>query len=111
MGASQSAQVVEEQEEDDENEEEEDDDDDENVEKERRKFGGDNSLVKKVLEQEPEMLPCHASASPLSPQLSSFRHAASRSFHQGVGPLQCSGSASPSAAILAHFLVGFGGQR
>ncbi|CAH2038040.1 unnamed protein product [Thlaspi arvense] len=32
----------------------------------------DNLLVKKVLEQEPEMLPCHASASPLSPQLSSL---------------------------------------
>ncbi|XP_012567869.1 uncharacterized protein [Cicer arietinum] len=29
-------------------------------------------IVKKVLEQEPEMLPCHASASPLSPQLSSL---------------------------------------
>lgn len=70
MGASQSAQVAEEEEED-ENEEEEEDDD-ENGEKERRQFGGENSLVKKVLEQEPEMLPCHASASPLSPQLSSF---------------------------------------
>lgn len=34
--------------------------------------GDDTSLLKKVLEQEPEMLPCHASASPLSPQLSSF---------------------------------------
>ncbi|KAF2301798.1 hypothetical protein GH714_029417 [Hevea brasiliensis] len=31
-----------------------------------------NNLVKKVLEQEPEILPCHASASPLSPQLSSL---------------------------------------
>lgn len=31
-----------------------------------------NHMVKKVLEQEPEMLPCHASASPLSPQLSSL---------------------------------------
>lgn len=38
---------------------------------ERRDLGHD-SLVKKVLEQEPEILPCHASASPLSPQLSSF---------------------------------------
>ncbi|CAI0552210.1 unnamed protein product [Linum tenue] len=34
--------------------------------------GIDNSLVKKVLEQEPEMLPCYASASPLSPQLSTL---------------------------------------
>uniref|UniRef100_A0A803QKZ1 Uncharacterized protein n=1 Tax=Cannabis sativa TaxID=3483 RepID=A0A803QKZ1_CANSA len=32
----------------------------------------DNHLVKKVLQQEPEMLPCYASASPLSPQLSSL---------------------------------------
>lgn len=69
MGASQSTQVVEDEEEEEEDENEEDD---ENGEKERRQFGGDNILVKKVLEQEPEMLPCHASASPLSPQLSSF---------------------------------------
>ncbi|XP_059669926.1 uncharacterized protein LOC132315607 [Cornus florida] len=62
MGANQSAQVV--QEEDD------DDDADENVE--TRELNDDNSLVKKVLEQEPEMLTYHASASPLSPQLSSF---------------------------------------
>ncbi|KAL6994519.1 hypothetical protein U1Q18_012621 [Sarracenia purpurea var. burkii] len=69
MGASQSAQVVEdEEEEEDEDEEEEEDD---NGVTQRRELG-DNSLVKKVLEQEPEMLPCHASASPLSPQLSSF---------------------------------------
>ncbi|KAF5191153.1 Phosphoglycerate mutase family protein [Thalictrum thalictroides] len=37
---------------------------------ERREFV--NPLMKKVLEQEPEMLPCHSSASPLSPQLSNF---------------------------------------
>lgn len=30
------------------------------------------SLMKKMVEQEPELLPCHASASPLSPQPSSF---------------------------------------
>lgn len=31
-----------------------------------------DNLMKKVVEQEPELLPCHASASPLSPQPSSF---------------------------------------
>ncbi|KAA8530060.1 hypothetical protein F0562_004769 [Nyssa sinensis] len=73
MGASQSVQVVEEDEEEDEEEEEEEEeeDDDDNGENERRQLS-DSTLVKKVLEQEPEMLPCHASASPLSPQLSSF---------------------------------------
>lgn len=29
-------------------------------------------LLKKILQQEPEMLPCHQSASPLSPQLSTY---------------------------------------
>ncbi|XP_019185402.1 PREDICTED: uncharacterized protein LOC109180335 [Ipomoea nil] len=62
MGSSQSIEVA--------------SDDEEQVEEgvgqdERRDLGHD-SLVKKVLEQEPEILPCHASASPLSPQLSSF---------------------------------------
>ncbi|XP_057489319.1 uncharacterized protein LOC130775200 isoform X2 [Actinidia eriantha] len=76
MGATQSAQVMEEEEEEDEVEEEEEDDEveeeeDENVGNEGRELGN-NILVKKVLEQEPEMLPCHASASPLSPQLSSL---------------------------------------
>ncbi|CAL9248545.1 unnamed protein product [Arabidopsis halleri] len=60
MGSSQSAEVG------DEEEEEEDD----NGRSNTRELG--NLLVKKVLEQEPEMLPCHASASPLSPQLSSL---------------------------------------
>ncbi|KAK9272964.1 hypothetical protein L1049_003344 [Liquidambar formosana] len=64
MGSSQSVQTVEE-------EEEEEEDDDDNGEAERRELL-DNHLVKKVLEQEPEMLPCYASASPLSPQLSSL---------------------------------------
>ncbi|XAR52056.1 Fructose-2,6-bisphosphate 2-phosphatase [Bertholletia excelsa] len=71
MGASQSAQVVDEEEEEDEHDEEEEDDDDDNGPNQRRELI-DNNLVKKVLEQEPEMLPCHASASPLSPQFSSF---------------------------------------
>lgn len=62
MGSTQSAQVVEE-----ESEEEEEED---NGEPSRREL--DNHTIKKVLEQEPEMLPCHASASPLSPQLSSL---------------------------------------
>lgn len=72
MGVNQSVQVVEESDEEEEQEEEEDDD-------ERNINGhlvssqlGNNNMVKKVLEQEPEMLPCHASASPLSPQLSSL---------------------------------------
>ncbi|KAL4652991.1 hypothetical protein ACB092_01G269700 [Castanea dentata] len=81
MGSTQSVQQVEESEE--EEEEEEDDDEEEegeenqrerrhNVEANRIREALDNNLVKKVLEQEPEMLPCHASASPLSPQLSSL---------------------------------------
>ncbi|KAJ9189769.1 hypothetical protein P3X46_001023 [Hevea brasiliensis] len=65
MGSTQSVQVPEE---DDESEEEEDD---HNVVGALREIDG-NNLVKKVLEQEPEILPCHASASPLSPQLSSL---------------------------------------
>ncbi|KAL5717361.1 hypothetical protein ACHQM5_010376 [Ranunculus cassubicifolius] len=72
MGSSQSTEV--EQGEEVENEEEEEDDDNDNDnddnEMERREFI--NPLMKKVLEQEPEMLPCHSSASPLSPQLSNF---------------------------------------
>ncbi|XP_022989653.1 uncharacterized protein LOC111486673 [Cucurbita maxima] len=65
MGSAQSGQVAEERE-----EEEEDDDGDDNVEPASGEL--ENYLVKKVLEQEPEMLPCHALASPLSPQLSSL---------------------------------------
>ena len=68
MGSSQSVQAVDE--ESDEEEEEEEDNDGINVNPSNREL--DNNLVKKVLEQEPEMLPCHASASPLSPQLSSL---------------------------------------
>ncbi|KAF8408498.1 hypothetical protein HHK36_007654 [Tetracentron sinense] len=56
MGSAQSVQA---------DDEEEDDD---NGESERRELS--NPSMKKVLEQEPEMLPYHASASPLSPQLS-----------------------------------------
>jgi hypothetical protein len=66
MGSTQSVSAVEEDE-DEEGEEEEEDD---NGEPSRREM--EKHLVKKVLEQEPEMLPCHASASPLSPQLSSL---------------------------------------
>ncbi|XP_047313776.1 uncharacterized protein LOC124917363 [Impatiens glandulifera] len=65
MGANQSAQLDEDE---DENEEEEEEDDDDT----RTPLLVTNNLVKKVLEQEPEMLPCHASASPLSPQLSNL---------------------------------------
>ncbi|KAL4376952.1 hypothetical protein GQ457_02G012810 [Hibiscus cannabinus] len=72
MGSTQSVQAAEEDHEqrsdadDDEDEEEED-----NNEPNLRKLETDH-LVKKVLEQEPEMLPCYASATPLSPQLSSL---------------------------------------
>ncbi|KAL2527717.1 Phosphoglycerate mutase family protein [Abeliophyllum distichum] len=70
MGSSQSIQIPSE----DEQQEEEDEDEDEehNIQTDRRQMLGDDNLVKKVLEQEPEMLPCHASASPLSPQLSTY---------------------------------------
>ncbi|CAN1839050.1 Broad-specificity phosphatase YOR283W [Linum perenne] len=73
MGASQSANEAEELASDD----EEDDDEGEGEEGltgEGRvnAVGTQNSLAKKLLEQEPEMLPCYASASPLSPQLSSL---------------------------------------
>ncbi|XP_028780225.1 uncharacterized protein LOC114736539 isoform X2 [Neltuma alba] len=67
MGSNQSAQVIKES-----DEEEEEDDDERNINGERDRLESDNHLLKKVLEQEPEMLPCRASASPLSPQLSSL---------------------------------------
>lgn len=77
MGSSQSALVGDE--EDDEEEEETDGEEGEEEEEDEENDNGgsnirelDNLLVKRVLEQEPEMLPCHASASPLSPQLSSL---------------------------------------
>ncbi|XP_044501204.1 uncharacterized protein LOC123222477 [Mangifera indica] len=67
MGSGQSVEVVEEESE----EEEEDDEEADNDNPNRRELS-ENHLVKKVLEQEPEMLPYYASASPLSPQLSSL---------------------------------------
>ncbi|KAJ0237883.1 MEF14 [Hirschfeldia incana] len=76
MGAQQSTQVGDDEEEEEEEEqtdveeEEEDHEEDDNSRSNPREL--DNLLVKRVLEQEPEMLPCHASASPLSPQLSSL---------------------------------------
>lgn len=66
MGSTQSVQTLEDEE--DEEEEEEDEEEDRNGVTRQ----GDSHTVKKVLEQEPEMLPCYASASPLSPQLSSL---------------------------------------
>ncbi|CAN8293889.1 unnamed protein product [Cochlearia groenlandica] len=81
MGSSQSSQLLDDEEEEDESEEEEEEEEEEEGEGEEeegvngvlnRRIELDNILVKKVLEQEPEMLPCHASASPLSPQLSSL---------------------------------------
>ncbi|KAM5582109.1 hypothetical protein ABKV19_011026 [Rosa sericea] len=73
MGSTQSMQVVEESEEDEEEEEEEVEGGEINGigAPIRSELDKDDDLVKKVLEQEPEML-CHASASPLSPQLSSL---------------------------------------
>ncbi|XP_068665889.1 uncharacterized protein [Aristolochia californica] len=49
-----------------------DEDEDEEGEEEQRGAAARDAgvLLKKVLQQEPEILPCHASASPLSPQLS-----------------------------------------
>lgn len=70
MGSNQSGQVVEER--DEEEDEEEEDNDAVNINDERGRTGSDYRLLKKVLEQEPEMLPLHSSASPLSPQLSSL---------------------------------------
>ncbi|XVF16114.1 hypothetical protein REPUB_Repub10bG0003500 [Reevesia pubescens] len=76
MGSNQS--VVEEEQEDSQDEEEEDDEDDDDEEEDNNEEGSNirelenNQLIKKVLQQEPEMLPCYASASPLSPQLSSL---------------------------------------
>ncbi|XP_059642122.1 uncharacterized protein LOC132284075 [Cornus florida] len=73
MGASQSSvQVLEDDEDvDEEEEDKEEEEEDDNEENETREVG-DNHLVKKILEQEPEMLPYHASASPLSPQPSTI---------------------------------------
>lgn len=70
MGGSQSVQGNEEEEA--EEEEEDDEREEQIIRRRRRRELSEDSLVKKLLEQEPEILPCHASASPLSPQLSSF---------------------------------------
>ncbi|XP_022740073.1 uncharacterized protein LOC111292114 [Durio zibethinus] len=73
MGSNQSVQVVEEEQEESQDEDEdEDDEEDNNEEGSNLRELESNHLGKKVLEQEPEMLPCYASASPLSPQLSSL---------------------------------------
>ncbi|GMI93951.1 mitochondrial editing factor 14 [Hibiscus trionum] len=75
MGSTESIPVVEQEEsqdEDDEEEEEEEEDNINNGERSNTRELQNNLLVKKVPEQEPEISPCHASASPLSPQRSSF---------------------------------------
>ncbi|KAG6785294.1 hypothetical protein POTOM_011024 [Populus tomentosa] len=77
MGSTQSAQAAQDDDEEEEaSEEEEKDEEDEEVELEQPNDRGiienNNNLHNKVLQQEPEMLPCYASASPLSPQLSSL---------------------------------------
>ncbi|GFQ01113.1 hypothetical protein PHJA_002255200 [Phtheirospermum japonicum] len=80
-GKLKSAQVPSEDEQQDAEEEEDDDEDDdigdeeeddEDVRLNIQNNIRDHTMVKKILEQEPEMLPCHASASPLSPQLSTY---------------------------------------
>lgn len=84
MGSSQSAHVASSSDDDEEEEEDEDEEEEEqhgrgeeaaaeeghNTEAGMRDPGVGGS--KKVLRQEPEMLPCHSSASPLSPQPSAF---------------------------------------
>ncbi|KAK4743835.1 hypothetical protein SAY87_010147 [Trapa incisa] len=73
MGSSHSVhEVVEEEESESEEEDEDEHEDDVGGCADGRARLESTHLVKKVLEQEPEMLPCHASASPLSPQLSSL---------------------------------------
>lgn len=73
MGSSQSVhEVIEEEESESEEDEEEEEEDDHGGPNRRSELGNDHLVEKKVLEQEPEILPCHASASPLSPQLSSL---------------------------------------
>ncbi|XP_028761164.1 uncharacterized protein LOC114719799 [Neltuma alba] len=67
MGSNQSGQVIEGSDEEDEEEEDEG-----NIDDERSRSGSDSHLLKRVLEQEPEMLPLHSSALPLSPQPSSL---------------------------------------
>lgn len=71
MGASESVPVAEDDDEEVEEEEEERNNHGHNDTR-RLIMGEDDNLMKKVVEQEPELLPCHASASPLSPQPSSF---------------------------------------
>ncbi|KAF8020888.1 hypothetical protein BT93_G1331 [Corymbia citriodora subsp. variegata] len=74
MGSSHSVQEVRDEDESQDGEEDDDEEEDEedgNAVLSRNELNNTH-LVKKVLEQEPEMLPCYASASPLSPQLSTL---------------------------------------
>jgi hypothetical protein len=70
MGANHSSQGVEDS--DEEEEDQHDDEEERNININGTQLRNHHHVAKKVLEQEPEMLPCHASASPLSPQLSSL---------------------------------------
>ncbi|KAJ6686976.1 hypothetical protein OIU79_016673 [Salix purpurea] len=78
MGSTQSAQAAQDDDEEEEASEEDEEKDEEDEEEElgqpndREIMENNNNLLNKVLQQEPEMLPCYASASPLSPQLSSL---------------------------------------
>nr|CAC81925.1 putative fructose-2,6-bisphosphatase [Silene latifolia] len=72
MGSNQSAQILEDEEEEENEDDDEEEEDDENGGVSRQLVVDVNGVNKKLLEQEPEMLPCYASASPLSPQLSSL---------------------------------------
>ncbi|KAB5569698.1 hypothetical protein DKX38_003491 [Salix brachista] len=74
MGSTQSAQAAQDDDEEEEASEEDEEDDEEELGQpnDREIMENNNNLLNKVLQQEPEMLPCYASASPLSPQLSSL---------------------------------------
>lgn len=79
MGANQSQRVEDTEDEEDEEHEDEEEEEDEHSRNiinnhiiNRTQLLNNRHVAKKVLEQEPEILPCHASASPLSPQLSSL---------------------------------------
>ncbi|KAK1271950.1 hypothetical protein QJS04_geneDACA020912 [Acorus gramineus] len=69
MGQSQSSPQIESEEEED---EEEDDEEEERKPTMADEEEDEEERIKVLLSQEPEILPCHASASPLSPQLSSL---------------------------------------
>lgn len=74
MGSTESQHVVDQEQEKEESqdEDEQEEEEDNNEARSNMREPQNNGLVKKVVEQEPEMSPRLASTSPLSPQLSSF---------------------------------------